>query len=90
MKKTRKMKSTSAIAKKRVAPSAKKPTRSAALMAKQHRKQSATLKRKAVVRTPPVTAAPEGRRSMPFLFWLVLPLTMMSMWWGSREVRNGA
>ena len=91
MKKTRKMKPTRASAKKRVARSAKKPTRSAALTAKQYRKQSAAVKRKPVVdRTPAVTAAPDRRRSMPFLFWLVLPLTMMSMWWGIREAREGS
>jgi hypothetical protein len=101
------MKSTSTRAKKRVARSAKKPNRSLALMAKQHRKQSAAMKRKPVVdRTPPVATAPnpsasgrsrprrraeDGRRSMPFLFSLVfpltMPLTMMSMLWGTREAR---
>jgi hypothetical protein len=97
MKKTQKMKPTRASAKKRVARSAKKPTRSAALTAKQHRKQSVAVKRKKPVvdrtpavtldRTPAVTAAPDRRRSMPFPFWLPPPLAMMSMWWGTREAR---
>jgi uncharacterized membrane protein len=87
MNKTRKMKIKRA-AKKRVARPAKKPTRNAALKAKQHRKQSAAVKRKPVVDPPVVTAAPKGQ-IMPFLFWTALPLAMMSMWLGTREARQG-
>ena len=87
MNKTRKMKSSRASAKKRAARSAKKPTRSAALKAKQHRKQSVAVKRKPAVDGPAVTAAP--KRLMPFLFWTAVPLAMMSMWWGAREARQG-
>jgi hypothetical protein len=87
MNKTRKKKSTRASAKKRVA-SAKKPTRSAALKAKQHRKQSVAVKRKPVVDHPVVATAPQ-RQIMPFLFWTALPLAILSMWRGTREARQG-
>ena len=89
-KRARKTKPKRASTKKSVAWSAKKPTRRAALKAKQHRKQSVAVERKPVVdQTPAVSAAPRRQRSMPFLFWPALALTMMSMWWGTGQARAG-